>query len=244
MPETPSRDEVSSFGLKEDWQRIEETLRQVIPVYDKVNRYISLGKGLKLRREGIDALLEALPRGNCSIIDLGCGPGKMTQLLEEKSSCDSFLLDALRPMMRLSLERNPNSVGLLAIYENLPFREESFDAAMAGFAIRDARILSLALREIHSLLKKGGYFLIVDLCKPNSRFKRGLISAYWRLITPFIAFFVAGRMGLKFADLFTTYKRLPTNFELERLISDSGFSFRKKDYTMLDGACVLLLKKD
>ncbi len=208
-----------------------------------MNRYISLGTDLKLRRDGLDALGAAIQLSSFSIIDLGCGPGKMTQMLKEKTVCESVLADALRPMMRVAKERNPDSDGLLLVYENLPFRKETFEAAMAGFAIRDARVLSLALREIHSLLKRNGYFLIVDLCKPDSNIKRGLISIYWRVFAPLIALFSSGRLGLKFADLFTTYRRLPKNSEFAQLIAESGFTIFKRDYRMLDGACVLLLKK-
>lgn len=114
---------------------------------------------------------------------------------------------------------------------------------MAGFAIRDARDLSLALREIHSALKIGGFFLIVDLCKPDTAIKRGLIAVYWRLIAPLIALFASGWLGLKFAALFTTYRKLPKNAELESLLTDSGFEIREREYRMLGGACILLLKK-
>ena len=239
---TPATEE-QSFGLKEDWRSIEETLRKLIPVYDKTNRYISLGTDLKLRRDGLKSLRKALGEAPFSIIDLGCGPGKMTQMLQLNGSSNSVLADALMPMMRVAKNRNAESEGIVSVYEYLPFREGSFDAAMAGFAVRDARNLSMALLEIHSILKKNGFFLIVDLCKPDSAVKQGLIGIYWKLIAPLIALFASGRLGLKFTALFTTYRRLPKNSELLKLVAAYGFEIEKTEYRMLDGACILLLKK-
>ncbi|MGI0078451.1 MAG: class I SAM-dependent methyltransferase [Nitrososphaerales archaeon] len=235
--------EEQGFGLKEDWKSIEETLRELIPVYDKTNRYISLGSDLKLRRDGLCALRKALRKDSFSILDLGCGPGKMTQMLSLEDSSDSVLTDALPSMVRLAKSRNPLSTGVVSVYENLPFREGSFDTAMAGFAIRDARRLLRALREIHSTLKNDGIFLIVDLCKPDSTIRRGLIGTYWRLLAPLIALFASGRLGLKFAALFTTYRRLPKNSEFEKLLGDSGFEIQEREYRMLGGACIMLLIK-
>jgi demethylmenaquinone methyltransferase/2-methoxy-6-polyprenyl-1,4-benzoquinol methylase len=241
---TSSTEKARSFGLSEQWFHIEKILSEVIPVYDKVNRYISLGTDLKLREEGLDALIRALPKVPWRIIDLGCGTGKMTKILRQKTTFDSILTDALPPMLFIAKKNNPDSVGLLATYENLPFRNEVFDAAIAGFAIRDARLLSRALEEIHSSLKGGGYFLIVDLCKPDSAIIRGLISVYWRLIAPALAFIASGRTGLKFAALYTTYRMLPKNSELEKLISSCGFTISKKEYKMLGGAGILLFKRN
>ncbi len=115
---------------------------------------------------------------------------------------------------------------------------------MAGFAIRDAKNLSHALAEINKLLKIGGKFLIVDLAKPDSRFKTLLIGVYWRAIAPAIAFLTSGRLGLKFGDLAMTFHRLPKNGELLALVKKSGFQVTNAEYSMMGGACVLLLSKE
>ena len=229
------------FGLGEDWLSIEETLKQVIPVYDKTNRYISLGTDRKIRKEGLDLLKRALGDApDLSIMDLGSGTGKMTQLLGEPS----IMIDALMPMMRIGSKRNADSEGLLAVFENLPFKTGTFRAAMVGFAIRDARNLDLALSQISEAIQGGGFFLIVDLSKPDSRLKRGIVGFYWRVIAPLIAFFSVGRLGLKFAALSTTYQRLPKNSEFITLAQNAGFELVTSRFFMLGGASILLLRKN
>ena len=228
----------NSYGLKEEWKSVEETLLNVIPVYDKVNRYISLGADLKLRKEGLQ-LLEKAAGADSTIVDLGSGPGKMSELLGKTS----IMVDALLPMMRVALQKNKSSEGLIAVYENLPFKDASVGAAMAGFAIRDARNLNAALHEVSRILIRSGYFLIVDLSKPDSDLKRGLVGIYWRAFAPMIAFFAAGRLGLQFAALSKTFKKLPTNSKFLELAKGAGLDLASSKYHVLSGASVILLKK-
>jgi demethylmenaquinone methyltransferase / 2-methoxy-6-polyprenyl-1,4-benzoquinol methylase len=221
-------------------------LEQVIPVYDKVNKYISLGSSTRLRSEGLDILTKAVGREDFSILDLGSGPGNMTKMLSSMKRSKqelSLMLDALIPMMRVAKSRNPASDCVVSTFENLSVREEVFEAAMSAFAIRDARELSVALKEIGRTLKKSGYFLMVDLCKPDSTVKRALVGLYWRTLAPFIALLASGRLGLKFAALSQTYRRLPRTSRFIRLVEKCGFKIETRKYSMLDGACILLMQK-
>ncbi len=168
----------------------------------------------------------------------------MTQLFRAsaKSNDKITLVDPLIGMMRIAHQRVAQD-GVLGVYEFLPFRKEAMDAAMAGFSIRDARDLSASLRQINGLLKENGKFLIVDLSKPDSSWKSGLISTYWRTLAPAIAFLSSGKLGLKFGALSKTYKRLPKTSEFFRLAEDAGFEVTKSEFSMLGGACIILLTK-
>ena len=55
------------MGLGGYWSEVIEVLREIIPVYDKVNSYISLGKDVEHRKRGISG--RVLP-GN-RILDAG-----------------------------------------------------------------------------------------------------------------------------------------------------------------------------
>jgi demethylmenaquinone methyltransferase / 2-methoxy-6-polyprenyl-1,4-benzoquinol methylase len=240
---TQSETNSSQYGLKDDWQSIQRTLEEIIPVYDKTNRYISLGTDLKLRKRGIELLLSEFSDGYFTLLDFGCGTGTMTHLLREKSNTTGVVLvDPIAAMMRVAI-RKTSEEGLLAVYESLPFRKESIDAAMAGFSLRDARDLNIALEQISGLLKQNGKFLIVDLSKPDSSTKRFLISIYWRGIAPAIAFLSSGRLGLKFGALSKTYKRLPKISEFLIVARKHGFEISKSEFSMMGGASIILLSK-
>jgi demethylmenaquinone methyltransferase / 2-methoxy-6-polyprenyl-1,4-benzoquinol methylase len=234
----------SGYGLKDDWASVQRTLEEVIPVYDRTNRYISLGSDLKLRTRGIELLVSSFNNSSFSLLDLGCGTGTMTRIYGEKKAAPELvtLVDPILQMMRVARVRT-GCDGLLAVYEALPFRDGSLDSSMAGFSLRDARDLSVALREIYRLLKPGGKFLIVDLSKPDSVVKNRLIAVYWRGIAPLIAFLSSGKLGLKFGALSKTYRRLPKISEFLKVTKEAGFEVSRTEFSMLGGASVILLNK-
>src|SRR5579875_2849503 len=116
----------ADLGLGEDWKSVEEALRRVVPVYDKTNRFISLGSDLKIRKWGLELLKHSIERNlsddGVHLLDLGCGTGKMSSML----ASPTVMVDALQPMMRIALGRNPNSDGILAVFERLPLRKGTF----------------------------------------------------------------------------------------------------------------------
>ena len=233
--------EEKGFGLREDWTSVQKILEEIIPVYDKTNRYISLGNDLKLRKRGIDLLLRDSPKGG-TILDLGCGTGRMSIQLasqdpERRSSV--LLLDPINSMARTAKSRT-GLEAVIAVFENLPFKERSFGSAMAGFAIRHARVLSRAFGEISKVLEADGKFLVVDLSRPDSKIKSAFILAYWRVFAPLNAFVSSGRPGLKFGALAKTYRRLPKNSEFINLANRSGFQVSIAEYSMLGGASVIV----
>lgn len=238
--------EDSSFGLGKDWAKILQILEDIMPVYDKTNRYISLGTDMKLRKRGVSLLVETIGKPDFVTLDMGCGTGKMASELgfAAPAAKDSIvLLDPIPSMSRLARSRT-GCEAIISVFEFLPFRERSFDAATAGFSIRDAKDLQKALEEINAVLKKGGRFLIVDLAKPNSRLKSSVIWCYWKLLAPLIALLSSGRPGLKFGALAKTFERLPRISRFLSLINDCGFDVARAEFHLMGGSCALLLVKN
>jgi demethylmenaquinone methyltransferase/2-methoxy-6-polyprenyl-1,4-benzoquinol methylase len=208
---------MQSRGLGEKWSEVTEVLAKVLPVYDKVNRIISMGTDIKTRKLG----LEQTVNSGDVVLDAGSGPGTMSKLMKEMKNCGVVLLDPLPIMLEAAKERVGSSEPMvLGVFENLPFRDSSFDVVTTGFAIRDAKRLEEALMEIRRVLKDAqGRFLIVDLGKPDNVFTRWFIGIYWRYVVWFIGLLVAGRRGTLFSTLYTTYRKLPTNRELREMMS-------------------------
>ena len=61
------------------------------------------------------------------------------------------------------------------------------------------------------ILKKDGKWIIVDLGKPDDSIARFGVSFYLKIILPIIAYRAGGKLGLKFATLYGTYKLWPKN---------------------------------
>jgi demethylmenaquinone methyltransferase/2-methoxy-6-polyprenyl-1,4-benzoquinol methylase len=228
-------------GLGSYWGEVIDVLRDIIPVYDKVNSYISLGKDKKHRIRGIKGRVE---KGN-SILDAGSGFGNMSKTAVEVvgSEIQITLYDPLVPMLLQTskfFDKKPDLTS--GVFEHIPFQDEEFDAVLCGYSLRDAINLRIAISEIHRVLKKGGRFVIVDLGKPDEAVIRLGVSFYLRAILPIIALIAGGRLGLKFATLYGTYKRWPKNKKLESLLLEK-FSRVEFEKDMMGGAIIVAAYK-
>jgi demethylmenaquinone methyltransferase/2-methoxy-6-polyprenyl-1,4-benzoquinol methylase len=229
------------MGLGSYWGEVIDVLREIIPVYDKVNSYISLGKDVEHRNRGISG---RVIQGN-KILDAGSGFGNMSKtalrLCEGKISIT--LYDPLVPMLKNTgtyFEKTPDLIN--GVFEHIPFRDEEFDAVLCGYSLRDAINLRIAISEIHRVLKSGGRFVIVDLGKPDSAIIRSGVSFYLRIILPVLALIAGGKLGLKFGTLYETYKRWPQNKILEKLLLEK-FSKVEFEKDLMGGAIMVAAYK-
>ena len=229
------------MGLGSYWGEVIEVLREIIPIYDKVNSYISLGKDVKHRTQGISG--RVLP-GN-KILDAGSGFGNMSKTASKicHGKISITLYDPLVPMLKNTstfFKKTPDMAN--GVFEHIPFREEEFDAVLCGYSLRDAINLRIAISEIHRILKKDGRFVIVDLGKPDEAFIRFGVSFYLRLILPILALIAGGRLGLKFGTLYGTYKRWPKNKKLEEMLLEK-FSKVEFEKDLMGGAIMVAAYK-
>lgn len=229
------------MGLGSSWHEIIDVLRAIIPVYDRVNRAISLGKDAEFRERGIHARIK---KGNL-ILDAGSGYGNMSK--EALRQCNNELhiamLDPIPEMLiRAKTEFNIKDLLVSGVFEYLPFSDNTFDAVMCGYSFRDAISMRSTIAEFHRVLQDNGRLIIVDIGKPDSAFNRAAVSLYLKFIVGLLAFFAAGSMGLKFRAIYGTYKKLPKNSELKRLLREK---FIKVEFEtrMMDGAIIVAAYK-
>ena len=229
------------MGLGSHWHEIIEVLRAIIPVYDKVNSAISLGKDVEYREHGISGRIKQ----DNLVLDAGSGYGNMSKVALRQ--CDNkvniVMLDPIPEMLaRAKIEFNSRAFLVSGIFEHLPFKDNIFDAVMCGYSFRDAISIRTAVAEFSRILKDGGRLIIVDIGKPDNAFSRFGVSFYLKYIIGILAFFAAGSLGLKFRAIYGTYKRLPKNAELDKMLKEE-FSRVEFETRMMGGAVIVATYK-
>ena len=229
------------MGLGRYWGEVIDVLRDIIPVYDKVNSFISLGKDTEHRTRAIRGRIK---KGD-KVLDAGSGFGNMSKTAAKIVNDDLsiILYDPLVPMLkntdRLFDKKLDSACG---VFEHVPFQDNEFDMVLSGYSLRDAISLKTAISEIHRVLKNDGRWVIVDLGKPDQPIIRFGVTCYLRLLLPIIAFIAGGKLGLKFATLYGTYKLWPQNKKLESLLLEK-FSRVEFDKDLMGGAIMVAAYK-
>ena len=158
------------MGLGSYWGEVLDVLRDIIPVYDKVNSSISFGKDVEHRTRAIKGRI----KDGDKVLDAGSGFGNMSKTATKIIDGDLqiVLYDPLIPMLkntdRLFDKKLDSACG---VFEHIPFQNDEFDLVLSGYSLRDAISLKTAISEVHRVLKKDGKWAVsyTHLTLPTKR---------------------------------------------------------------------------
>ena len=141
---------------------------RVAPVYDLVNGMLSLGLDRGWRRRAVSRL--PLP-DLATILDVACGTGAMGAALRQHAPTIRLSgIDANTAMLARNRKRSIGYADLIeGTAERLPFADATFDAVMIGFAFHDFSFPDQTCRELHRVLRPGGYLVDLELTVPTAR---------------------------------------------------------------------------
>lgn len=165
----------------------------IAPVYDILNRVLSLRRDVAWRR----ALARRLPAGPPSrwTLDLACGTGDLAiELLRRGHRVVGA--DFVEPMLRRAAakaaRRGARLPLVVADAHRLPFRAGSFDAVTVAFGVRNFADRAAALGEIRRVLAAGGALGVLEFGLPRGPSVRRAYLAYFTRILPAIGRIVSG----------------------------------------------------
>jgi ubiquinone/menaquinone biosynthesis C-methylase UbiE len=91
------------------------------------------------------------------VLDVGCGPGGLTSELAERVGVESVAaIDPAEQFVAACRERNPGADVRQGVAEELPWEDDTFDAALSSLVIAFMRDADAGLREMKRVTRPGG----------------------------------------------------------------------------------------
>lgn len=125
----------------------------------------------RLQRLEHESLVRLLPPlGRRSVLDAGCGTGRIVREALARGAARAIGVDSTLPMIwRAVSEPAANAMWAGGAVQELPFADASFDVVTCGLTLGHVADLQIALEELSRVLRPGGALVISDFHPRASR---------------------------------------------------------------------------
>lgn len=132
-------------------EELRDVYNKLVTSYDKVNSVITFSQDTKWRYQLIKELSKYCKEPKF-ILDIGSGKGELSKIAKIFYKNANFvLLDYAENMLSNSIVEGDK---IIASFNNLPFRENAFDAVISSYAIHASDDMNQTIKEIYRVTKK------------------------------------------------------------------------------------------
>jgi demethylmenaquinone methyltransferase / 2-methoxy-6-polyprenyl-1,4-benzoquinol methylase len=194
--------------------------------YDYLNHFLSMGIDRLWRKKLRRRLSTYNPQ---SILDVATGTGDLAIELARLKPAEIVGVDIAEKMLEIADQKIAHKKLQHVIRmqqadsEDLPFADNTFDAATIAYGIRNFETPVKGLQEIYRVLKPGGVLFILEFGMPQHFPVKQAYSFYFNFILPF--------WGKVFSGSYESYKYLPESVrqfpygtEFNKLLKEAGFN--------------------
>jgi demethylmenaquinone methyltransferase/2-methoxy-6-polyprenyl-1,4-benzoquinol methylase len=228
----PDQEILVPFGFQQipQKEKVGRTLQHfntVAAKYDFMNTLLSFGIHYLWKRTAIEML--HLKPGD-RVLDVCGGTGDLAVLADRSMDLSGkvIIYDINRKMMQVGRDKRNRSDRRNRIEfiqgdaESISFPDDTFDAAMVGFGIRNLTHMDLGFKEMHRILKPGGKVMCLEFSKPTAPLFRWLYDIYSFHVMPFLGKVLVGSRQA-YLLLPESIRVFPMPEELSALLGDIGF---------------------
>ncbi len=197
----------------------------IAPTYDLLNHLLSLGLDIRWRKRAISMLRE---KAGGVFLDIACGSGDLSiealTLRPTRLVAADFAPEMLRVFRDKLGRRHPDAPVEMMTCDALalPFPDETFDATMVAFGIRNFGNRLQSLCEMRRVLKPGGISLVLELSAPRGPVFRHLYRLHTRILLP-LAGKIISRHNNAYRYLPESIQHFPTEEDFLPLMGEAGF---------------------
>jgi demethylmenaquinone methyltransferase/2-methoxy-6-polyprenyl-1,4-benzoquinol methylase len=214
-------------------ESIRKLFDNIAPTYDLLNHLLSLGRDFYWRKKAVQEL-----RGFGGwILDIATGTGDVAiEIIHQIGDHSKVLgLDFSERMIKRA-QRKVSEKGLsqtialsLGDALSLPFQDNTFNASIVAFGLRNIVEKKQALSEMVRVIKKGGKVIVLEFTFPQRGLMRRLYPTYFQRVLPRVGGFISGDQGayaylpesvLHFASV-ENYEEIMRKVGLENVSSQS-----------------------
>ncbi len=155
--------------------------------YDFLNHFLSAGIDHYWRRRAVDELLASKPR---RILDVATGTADLAIAALRADPEHITGVDISEGMLsvgrqKLTERHLTDRITLLqGDSEALDFPDNSFDAIMAAYGVRNFENLDRGLAEMYRVLRPGGKLVVLEFSKPRAFPMKQLYNGYFKFVLP------------------------------------------------------------
>ena len=180
---TPYKD-----SQKSKKEQVAEMFDRIAGRYDLMNRFLSARTDIGWRKKAIRLLKKDNPK---TILDVATGTGDMSimacKILQPTKITGIDISEQMLEVGRKKIEKEGlgDKIHLQAgDSETINFAENTFDAGMVAFGIRNFENLEKGLLEIWRVLKPGAQLIILEFSTPKNKAVRNLYNLHMQVIAP------------------------------------------------------------
>lgn len=194
--------------------------------YDFLNSLLSLGIHKGWRKKCVGILAKRNPE---TILDVATGTADFAIECAKLKPLKITGVDISEGMMKVGREKI-SKAGLENIItlesgnaETLSYGDNSFDAIVVGFGVRNFQDLEKGLKNLNRILKPGGKIVILEFSYPTNFLIKAGYSFYFSYITPLIGK-IFSKDPRAYTYLMESVKAFPNNENFVSVLNSCGFT--------------------
>lgn len=159
---------------------------QISHRYDFLNHFLSLGIDKLWRKKAVKILRSFNPD---TVLDVATGTADFAIAALDSGAKEIVGIDISEGMLNVGREKVKKYNGRIRLErgdsEHIQFNDQTFDAIIVAFGVRNFEHLQKGLEEMRRVLKPGGHLIVLEFSKPSAFPVKQVYNFYFKYILPF-----------------------------------------------------------